>query len=105
VVIPGRYCDAEVVKLEDGRYRMYYSLEPEAPGFEGQVYSAVSADGINWIEEEGIRVKWATFPSVIRLSDPGKAPTLPSGRVAKRRMYYQGSLATEDSRPETRYGK
>jgi hypothetical protein len=101
VVIPGTYCDAEVVRLEDGRYRMYYSLEPEVPGFEGQVYSAVSTDGITWVEEEGIRMKWATFPSVIRLSDPQKAPTLPSGKVAKWRMYFQGSLATEHSYRET----
>lgn len=90
VVIPGKYADADVVRLDDGRLRIYYSLEPEVPGFEGQVYSAVSSDGITWTKEEGIRMKWATFPSVIKLSDPKKAPKLPSGKIAKWRMYFQG---------------
>jgi predicted GH43/DUF377 family glycosyl hydrolase len=77
VAIPGRYADAEVVYIGNGRYRMYYSAEPEVPGFEGQVYSAVSQDGVTWMEEKGIRMKWATFPSVI---------ALPDGRY---RMYFQ----------------
>lgn len=87
VVIPGRYADADAVKLDDGpsassgraRLRIYYSLEPEAPGFEGQAYSAISSDGLNWMQEEGVRMKWAAFPSVIKL---------PDGRW---RMYFQGS--------------
>lgn len=78
VVISGNYADADVVETEDGNLRMYYALEPEVPGFEGQVYSAISSDGSIWRKEKGIRMKWATFPSVIKLSD---------GRW---RMYYQG---------------
>ncbi len=80
VVISGAYADAEVVKLDSGQLRMYYSLEPEAEGFEGQIYSAVSEDGYNWEEEDGIRMKWATFPSVVKMEDGGW------------RMYFQGSL-------------
>jgi len=90
-VIPGRYADADVVMLEDGRLRMYYSLEPEAPGFEGQVYSAVSSDGMSWSEESGVRMKWATFPSVIGL-EQGEAPAMPGGKPARWRMYFQGSI-------------
>gem|GEM_PF-1323176 len=76
VAISGRYADAEVIRLEEGKYRMYYSPEPEVSGFEGQVYSAISDDGVNWVQEEGVRMKWATFPSVI---------AVPTGY----RMYYQ----------------
>lgn len=79
MAIGGKFADAEVVELGDGRYRMYYSAEPETAGFEGQVYSAISGDGINWTQENGTRMKWATFPSVLKLSD---------GRY---RMYFQNA--------------
>jgi hypothetical protein len=75
--VSGKFADANVVEIETGKYRMYYSAEPEMPGFKGQVYSAVSNDGKNWTEEPGTRMEWATFPSVIKLSD------------GKYRMYYQ----------------
>lgn len=68
-VISGQFADADVINLGDGKYRMYYSEEPETPGFSGRVYSAVSNDGINWTKENGIRMVWATFPSVIRTND------------------------------------
>lgn len=80
IVIPGRYADADVVELPDGRLRMYYSPEPEVPDFEAQIYSAVSSDGITWTQEEGLRMKGATFPSVIRLPD------------GTWRMYFQGAV-------------
>lgn len=67
--ITGNYADAEVVDLGDGRYRMYYSLEPEVSGFKGQMYSAVSSDGKSWVQDTGTRMEWATFPSVIKLPD------------------------------------
>ena len=82
--IEGKYCDAEIVKLDDGRFRIYYSLEPEVPGFAGQIYSAVSEDGLNF-KEEGEVMKGATFPSVIKL---------PDGRW---RMYYQKAGAIRSS--------
>lgn len=76
-MVAGKFADANVVEFETGKYRMYYSAEPEIPGFKGQVYSATSSDGINWTQEAGTRMEWATFPSVIKLSD------------GKYRMYYQ----------------
>lgn len=78
VVMAGKYADADVVEIEKGKWRLYYALEPEVSGFEGQIYSAVSSDGISWTQEAGERMRGATFPSVIKLKD---------GRF---RMYYQG---------------
>ncbi|MDP3989632.1 MAG: hypothetical protein Q8Q01_00320 [archaeon] len=75
--IPGNYADADIIKLDDGKYRMYYSPEPEVPGFKGQIYSALSSDGITWSQESGERKQGATFPSLIKLSD------------GKYRMYFQ----------------
>lgn len=67
VVIPGGYADADVVDLNNGKYRMYYSPEPGTKGFQGQVYSAISSDGVKWTIEDGTRLTSATFPSVIKL--------------------------------------
>src|SRR3989344_650255 len=55
-VIPGAFADADVVDLENGKFRMYYSAEPETPGFNGQVYSAISSDGLNWSQDNGTRL-------------------------------------------------
>ena len=77
--IAGKYADVDVVEMENGKYRMYYSAEPEVQGFKGQVYSAVSSDGISWTQENGIRMEWAIFPSVIKT---------PDGRY---RMYFQNN--------------
>ncbi|MBF8249900.1 MAG: hypothetical protein HW400_501 [Candidatus Levybacteria bacterium] len=77
VAIAGRYADADVIDLGNGKFRLYYSAEPETPGFQGQVYSAISSDGINWSQETGTRITLATFPSAIKLSD------------GKYRMYFQ----------------
>ena len=57
VAVVGNYADADVIALGDGRYRLYYSLEPEVSGFKGQVYSAISSDGKKWIEEWNGTVK------------------------------------------------
>ncbi len=76
VALGGSYADAEIVNL-GGSYRMYYSPEPEVAGFKGQLYSAVSSDGITWTAEAGTRKEWATFPSVIKLDN------------GKYRLYYQ----------------
>ena len=73
----GKYADADIVALGADQYRMYYSPEPEVSDFKGQVYSAISSDGKNWTQEAGTRMEWATFPSVIKLSD------------GKYRMYFQ----------------
>lgn len=79
VVIAGQYADAEVVDLGNGQYRMYYSIEPEVPGNNLEVYSAVSSDGIKWDKESGVRKTFATFPDIVKLPD------------GQRRMYFQNT--------------
>ena len=69
VVIPGTYADADVVKLADGRYRLYYAVEPEVAGNNLEVYSSISTDGVSWTKEEGIRKTMATFPDALKLAD------------------------------------
>lgn len=69
VAIAGKYADADLVNLGDGRWRIYYSVEPEVAGNKLELYSATSTDGINWTQEEGVRKEFATFPSVIKLTD------------------------------------
>lgn len=86
VVITGRYADADIVDLGNGKFRMYYSAEPEVPGFMGQVYSSISSDGINWIQEEGTRITSATFPSVIKPED------------GTYRMYFQEQRAIKSAK-------
>ncbi len=85
VAIAGKYADADVIALDNGKYRMYYSAEPEVMGFKGQVYSAISSDGVNWDKEDGTRKEWATFPSVIKLPD------------SKYRMYFQNQGAIKSA--------
>lgn len=65
-VIPGKYADADIIKVEDG-YRMYYGLEPEVPGFKNQVYTAFSLDGKTWTDQKEI-MTGATFPSVLKIT-------------------------------------
>lgn len=67
--ISGKYADADVLKVEDEKYRLYYSEEPENLDFSGKVYSSISSDGINWIQEAGVRKEMAIFPDVIKLPD------------------------------------
>ena len=69
LVIGGNFADADVVDLGGGQYRMYYSIEPEVPGNQLEMYSATSEDGIKWAQEAGTRKTFATFPSVIKLAD------------------------------------
>ena len=77
--IEGNYADSDFVDLGNGKYRMYYAIEPEVPGNNLEVYSAVSSDGINWEKESGIRKTFATFPDIVKL---------PDGRW---RMYFQNA--------------
>lgn len=79
LAIAGGFADADIVELSNGSLRMYYSEEPETSGFQGRVYSAISSDGLNWTKETGTRMTWATFPSVMKLSD------------ARYRMYFQNA--------------
>ncbi len=79
VAIAGTFADADVVVLGDGRYRMYYAVEPEVAGNNLEIYSSISSDGINWTKEDGTRKSMATFADVIKLPDN------------KWRMYFQNA--------------
>ena len=79
VAIGGKYADADAVDLGNGKYRMYYSIEPEVAGNQLEMYSATSTDGIIWTKESGIRKTFAPFPSVLKL---------PNG---KWRLYFQNT--------------
>ena len=79
VAVSGEFADADVVGLGNGKYRLYYAVEPEVTGNKLEIYSATSSDGIKWLEEPGTRKTMATFPDVVKLSD---------GRY---RMYFQNA--------------
>src|SRR3989344_107789 len=84
IAISGKYADADVINIGD-KYRMYYSEEPEVQDFKGRVYSSISTDGKTWIQEQGIRKEWATFPSIVKTND------------GKYRMYFQNSGAIKSA--------
>jgi len=79
VAIGGNYADAEVIKIADDKYRLYYSIEPEVKDNKLEMYSALSSDGINWEQEAGVRSTFKTFPDVVKLAD------------GSYRMYYQAA--------------
>lgn len=80
-------CDPTLVKLPDGRVRMYYKGADTPHGGPGQaihkIFSAISADGLKF-QKEGVRVDsetsgdqgWASVPEAV---------LLPDGRV---RLYF-----------------
>ena len=58
----------DVVRLLDGRFRMYFTpaLDPVLPrGQQLSVKSAISDDGIHWTVEPGYRLNPAAFPQLI----------------------------------------
>jgi hypothetical protein len=64
--------------LDDGRIRLFYfdiaeARKPESKGrlIKNKIYSAISDDGINFIEEEGIRLEHEGIydPTVIKISE------------------------------------
>lgn len=55
----------DVVRLPDGRYRLYYTGGER----KNATLSAVSADGLTFTREEGIRLEPAVDPNVLLLSD------------------------------------
>jgi hypothetical protein len=61
--------DPDVVRLDNGSYRMYF-LAP-APQRNSSIMSAISNDGVNWLEEPGVRFAHdiITDPSVVRTDD------------------------------------
>jgi len=103
VAISGQYADAEVVDLGNGQYRMYYSIEPEVPGNNLEVYSAVSSDGINWEKESGIRKTFATFPDIVKLPDGRWRMYFQNAGVIKSAISTDGLSWTDE--PGVRIGK
>jgi len=79
IAVAGTYADADVIKISDTQWRLYYSIQPEVQGNRLEVYSSTSTDGKTWTQEAGTRKSMATFPDVIKLSD---------GRY---RMYFQNA--------------
>jgi len=79
----------QVVRLTDGRWRMYFAARPggeQDPYGTSLLFSAVSNDGLKWQREPGMRLIGtdgkpihAKYPSIVRTLD---------GRL---RMYYDGS--------------
>ncbi len=71
--------DPDVVKLDNGQYRMYYGQSPEKPdsGNNHPILSAISTNGKTFSPEPGVRVANGVFPDVIHLQN------------GQWRMYYQ----------------
>lgn len=57
-----RIFDPDVIRLADGRYRMYLNSE-------GRIISATSADGLSFTLDPGVRVERGGVPGSIVLSD------------------------------------
>ncbi len=74
-VFEGDAVDPYVVRLADGRYRLFYFLghfvSPVQPGDNlHPIYSAISEDGINFtVEQKLIEVEGITDPTAIELPD------------------------------------
>ncbi|MFH0987259.1 MAG: hypothetical protein V1911_04440 [Candidatus Micrarchaeota archaeon] len=76
--------DPEVVKTDGGYYRMYFfapdmeQMGSAGVGSEGnRIMSAVSKDGINWLQESGVRFEHdgVLDPAVIKIGDKWKMYT------------------------------
>jgi hypothetical protein len=69
--VPGRYADAEVFRLPDGRYRMLYGTESEVPVEQSGIYSSVSSDGKTWRSEGRVLAGAFSGPDVVSLPGGG----------------------------------
>jgi hypothetical protein len=71
----GDAVDPDVVRLPDGRYRLYYFLghfvtRPPVRSPIHPIYSAISSDGVGFtVEGKAIEAEGVTDPSVVRLPD------------------------------------
>jgi hypothetical protein len=70
-VVPGRFADAEVFQLPDGRYRMLYGTESEVADDQFGIYSAVSRDGVTWTSEGRVLAGQFSGPDVVALPGGG----------------------------------
>jgi hypothetical protein len=76
----------EVLRLSDGDYRMYYAGWSTDP-VEGRIFSATSADGLNWIKDGGICLDNGGPYQDSKVSEPC-VTRLPDGRF---RMFYEAN--------------
>ncbi|OGD61500.1 hypothetical protein A3A71_02650 [Candidatus Berkelbacteria bacterium RIFCSPLOWO2_01_FULL_50_28] len=95
--VAGNYADADIVALANGQKRMYYSIEPEVPGNNLEMYSSLSSDGVTWTQESGIRRTMATFPDVIILPDKTFRMYFQNGGVIKSAVSTDGLTWTDES--------
>lgn len=95
--IEGNYADSDFVDLGNGKYRMYYAIEPEVPGNQLEVYSAVSSDGINWVPESGVRRTFTVFPDVVKLPDGTWRMYFQNAGVIKSAKSSDGLIWTDES--------
>lgn len=59
----------EVLRLGDGTYRMYYAGWSGDP-VEGRIFSAVSADGLKWVKDQGICLDNGGRYQEVKVSEP-----------------------------------
>ena len=65
--------DPQVVLLDDGKLRLYYMVglgtNDNDPNQKHDIYSAISSDGLNFTEEDGVRFSYAqmTDPDVVKI--------------------------------------
>lgn len=71
-----RIVDPAPLLLEDGRIRLYYldlggRRDPEDVHIDNNIYSAISDDGENFVQEEGVRFSHASIfdPDVLKTGD------------------------------------
>lgn len=103
VAVSGKYADADVIELANGKFRLYYSVEPEVAGNNFELFSATSSDGITWQQESGTRKTMATFPDVIKLSDGRWRMYFQNAGVIKSAISTDGLTFTDE--PGTRISK
>lgn len=69
VRISGLYISPDIVELNDGTFKMFFAVDQGVAGSNGEVFSAISQDGLNWTKENGVRISNASSPAVLKLDD------------------------------------
>src|SRR4029079_2416658 len=95
--LTGTVSDARIQKLPDGSYRLFYtSVDPASPPTLGRILSAVSADGLTWTTEPGVRLDRGPPGSFDSSQVRGVNFTaLPDGTF---RLYYTGTDSAGNQR-------
>ena len=84
---------AEVLRLSNGSYRMYYAGWSHNP-VEGRIFSAISDNGLDWVKDEGICLDIGGLHQGSKVSEPCII-RLPDGRF---RMYYEANDGAQEWR-------